>query len=59
VTEDVFIPLKEPTYAEAVTTLAELSQWPRKDVIAAPSLAAWQSAAYVQVCRRKIEQGKP
>jgi hypothetical protein len=39
--------------------LAELSQWPRKDVIAAPSLAAWQSAAYVQVCRRKIEQGKP
>jgi hypothetical protein len=58
-TEDVFIPLKDPTFSEAVSVLAELSQWPHKDVIAAPSLAAWQSAAFVQVCRRKIEQGKP
>ena len=49
--------LPEPSYAEAVMELVRCSHWTRTEVKAAPSDAAWQSAAWIQKCRRVVEAG--
>ena len=50
--------LPDPSYADAVATLAACSHWTRKDVKASPSDAAWQAAAFIQKCRRVVEAGE-
>lgn len=49
--------MSDLTYAQALKDLVYLSGWPKADVVAQPSDAAWAAAAYVQKCRRRIEAG--
>lgn len=51
-------PLKDPSFALAVAELVHLSGWSKADVIRDPHSAAWEAAAWVQKCRRKVEEGQ-
>lgn len=48
--------LPNPTYAEAVTFLAEAAHWPRRDVMENVDLAYWQASAWAAKCKRVVEE---
>lgn len=47
-----------PTFEQAVRELMRLSGWTRSEVVASPTDAAWESAAYIHRCRRIVDAGE-